>query len=99
MNQFIEPITKIIKTSIKEGKFLKDWKSAIVVPVHKSGVLTDVSNYRPISILPVISKFTKKCVAEQLTTHLNRSPHTLQFGFQANRSSEVANCSFLENIN
>ena len=64
-------ITKIINISFREGKFPKDWKSAIVVPVHKSGDTTDVNNYRPISVLPVMSKISEKCVAEQLTGHLN----------------------------
>ena len=75
-----ETITKIINSSFREGKFPKDWKSAIVVPVHKSGDTTDVSNYRPISVLPVMSK-----ISEQLTGHLNSSPftlHPMKFGFR-----------------
>ena len=60
---------------LKKGSFPKN--GGIIVPVHKSGDLADVSNYRPISILPVISKIAEKCVAEQLTTHLNSSLYTL----------------------
>ncbi len=74
-NVFTGPITKLVNASIKEGKFLKDWKSVIVVPVYKSGDPTVASNYRPISILPVIS--AEKCIAEQLLIHLNSSPYTL----------------------
>jgi len=59
---FTGQITKIINVSIKEGKFPKDWKSATIVLVHKSGDLTWASNYRPISILLVISKIAWKCV-------------------------------------
>ena len=94
-------ITKIINTSFREGKFPKDWKSAIVVPVHKSGDTTDVNNYRPISVLPVMSKISEKCVAEQFTGHLNSGPftlHPMQFGFRANHSTETANCLLVENI-
>ncbi len=57
------PIAKIINASIKEGKSPPIWKSAIVVPVHKSGDTMDMNNYRPISILPVMSKIFEKCVA------------------------------------
>lgn len=95
------PVTKIINTSFKEEKFPNDWKSAIVVPVYKSGDTTDMNNYRPISILPVLSKISEKCVAEQLTEHLNSSPfklHSMQFGFRANHSTETANCFLVENI-
>lgn len=94
-------ITKIINTSFREGKFPKAWKLAIVVPVHKSGDTTDANNYRPISILPVMSKVSEKCVAEQLTGHLNSSPftlHPMQFGFRANHSTETANCFLVENM-
>lgn len=59
------------------------------------------SNYRSISILPVISEIAEKCVAERLLIHLNSSPYTLhpmQFGFRANHSTETANCFLLENI-
>ena len=97
---FTGPVTKIINTSFKEGKFPKDWKSAIVVPVYKSGD-TDVNNCRLISILPVMSMISEKCVAEQLTEHLNSSPftlHPMQFGFRASHSTETANCFFVENI-
>ncbi len=98
---FTGTITKLVNASIKEGKFPKDWNSAIVVPVYKSGDPTVASNYRPISILPVISKIAEKCIAEQLLIHLNSSPYTLhpmQFGFRANHSTETANCFLLENI-
>ena len=98
---FTGPVTKIINTSFKEGKFPNDWKSAIVVPVYKSGDTTDMNNYRPISILPIMSKISEKYVAEQLTEHLNSSPfklHPMQFGFRANHSAETANCFFVENI-
>ena len=60
-----------------------------------------VANYRPISILPVVSKVAEKWVAKQLTTHLNtgHTPlHPLQFGFRANHSTDTANCYFLEGI-
>lgn len=48
----------------------KDWKPAIVTPVFKSGNV----NYRPISILPLVSKIAERCVADQLLVHLNNTP-------------------------
>ena len=77
------------------------WKSAIITAIFKSGDPADVSNYRPISILPVVSKVVEKCVAEQLIAHLNNSPftlHSMQFGFRAKHSTEMANCFLLENV-
>lgn len=95
------PITKMVNASIREAVFPQVWKSAIITPIFKSGNATEVSNYRPISILPVVSKIAEKCVAEQLITHLNNTPftlHPMQFGFRANHSTETANCFFLETV-
>ena len=46
----ISSITKIFNSSISTGIFLDEWKLARVTPVQKSGSLSDVNNYRPISI-------------------------------------------------
>jgi hypothetical protein len=77
------------------------WKSAIITAIFKSGDSADVSNYRPISILHVVSKVAEKCIAEQLIAHLNNSHftlHSMQFGFRAKHSTETANCFLLENV-
>ncbi len=57
-----------------------------------------ISNYRPISILPVMSKFLEKVVAEQLINYLesNNLLHQHQFGFRPQHSTETAVCHFLE---
>lgn len=65
------PFTQIINFSMQESSFPKAWKTPIVTPVHTFGDQQEVSNYRPISILPVIYKAAEKVVLEQLTAHLN----------------------------
>ena len=98
---FMGPITKLVNTSIRDAVFPQAWKSAIITPIFKSGDATEVSNYRPVSILPVVSKVAEKCIAEQLINHLNNTPfslHPMQFGFRANHSTETANCFFLESV-
>ena len=95
------PIAHLINLSIKQGIFPSTWKTAVVTPIFKAGDPTIVANYRPISILPVVSKVAEKWVAQQLTTHLNigQTPlHPLQFGFRSNHSTETANCYFLEGL-
>ena len=77
------------------------WKIARVTPVFKTGDKKNPENYRPISILPVISKIAEKWVAAQLTQHLNNSEtslHPMQFGFRKHHSTETATCYFLENL-
>ncbi len=63
-------ITCINVTSPAMGIFLKAWKYAMVVPVFKSGEINSANNYRPISLLPIISKILKKIVANQLLHYL-----------------------------
>ena len=42
--------------------FPDDWKKANIVPVFKSGEKDHVENYRPISLLSIISKVMERCV-------------------------------------
>ena len=56
-----EALSIIFNKSPSTGIFSDNWKSAIVVPVHKKGDIYDHNNYRPISLLPVISSVRKTC--------------------------------------
>ena len=56
------PISNIFNCSIQTGIFPDEWKSARVTPVFKNGSRSDLSNYRPISILPIIAKMFKKII-------------------------------------
>ena len=58
----VDDITFICNHSIKNSVFPSKWKEAKVVPLHKNGPLEEVNNYRPISILPVMSKILEKHV-------------------------------------
>ena len=49
-------ITKLMNLSIHLGKFPTAWKTPSVVPIPKGSNHTCVSNYRPISLLPILSK-------------------------------------------
>ena len=72
----------------------------MIVPIFKSGSQDSMCNYRPISILPVLSKVMENIVAIQLTDHLevNQLLHPQQFGFRSRHSTEIANCCFIENL-
>ena len=52
----------LINKSFPEGKFPKNWKSAKVVALFKSVDKSNCDNYRPISILPTISKIIERAV-------------------------------------
>ena len=82
----------IINTSIVTGIFPKLWKHPYVIPFFKSGDTDNVSNYRPISLLPILSKILEKIVANQLMAFLesNRLLANSQHGFRKHLSTETA---------
>ena len=75
----------IFKASIKQGIFPDSLK-------FKSGAKDNVSNYRPISILPVFSKILERIMYNRVYNHVNSKGllYEKQFGFQRNNSTEHA---------
>ena len=62
----IAPIIRnIINLSFESGHFPSSWKSAKVTALFKSGEATDCNNYRPISVLPTISKIVERAAHTQ----------------------------------
>ena len=79
----------ICNLSLSNSKFPKEWKNAKVTPIFKSGDKNDVSNYRPISVLPILSKIIERAVHNQLYHYLC-SKNILsdsQSGFRSNHST------------
>lgn len=89
---FINPLTYLFNESIKCGKFPDVLKTGIITPVFKSGIKTEISNYRPICILPTISKIFEKCVIKLLSAYLEKVKFfsTNQFGFLQGRGTDDA---------
>ena len=85
-------LTIIMNTSIVTGIFPTAWKSSVVVPILKTGDVNDASNYRPISLLPVLSKVLEKIVSSQLSQHLesNQLLSNTQHGFRSKLSTTSA---------
>ena len=63
----------LFNTSIETGRFPDSWKTARVTPIFKDGDKTNKSNYRPISVLPVISRLFEKLIFNQLYRYLNQN--------------------------
>lgn len=97
---FSDPVTTIINQSISEGIFPAALKPAIVTPIFKFGDKQEMNNYRPISILPAVSKVLEKTVAEQLIFHFDSQEllNPMQFGFRRKYSTDSACCYFLETV-
>ena len=75
-----EPLAKIINLCISKRVFPTSWKLAKVMPVFKVGDHLNVGNYKPISILPVMSKIFERHVHLALYEYLNH--YVLLFKYQ-----------------
>ena len=60
----------MLNLSIRTSTFPDAWKRATVIPIPKTGNLTMVQNYRPISLLPLPGKILEKLVHHQLSSFL-----------------------------
>ena len=86
------PLMHIFNLSIKDGIFPKKLKIAKVIPAFKTGDKSELSNYRPISILPCFSKILERIMYNRLINYLseNNLLFQKQFGFQASKSTDHA---------
>ena len=56
----VEPVTYICYLSLRTNTFSADWKVHKICPIPKKGDLYLVKNYRPISLLPILSKLSSR---------------------------------------
>ena len=89
MPVIIKPILHLFNISLETGFIPESYKCAKVIPIHKSGASDKFDNYRPISILPALSKLLEKIVAFQMIRFLESQDilYTHQYGFRNNRDT------------
>ena len=95
-----EPLTYIINRSLRDSTVPGKSKITKVLPLFKSGPKTLMDNYRPISILPAISKILERVVYDQLSGYLERNDliTSSQFGFRRRYNTELAVTLFTDRI-
>ena len=83
-------LTRIFNISFRLGQFPDKLKTAKVIPIHKANSKLTISNYRPISLLPILSKIFEKIMHCRIMSFLKAKDVLFkgQFGFQANKSTE-----------
>ena len=90
----------VSKVSIKQGIFPDNLRIAKVSPIFKSGAKDNVSNYRPISILPVFSKVLERIMYNRVYNNLDSKGllYEKRLGFQRNNSTEHAILQLTQDI-
>ena len=96
----LKPLTIVINQSLITGIFPDKLKIAKVIPLFKKNDASVIDNYRPISLLPSISKLFEKVVFLQLSEYFtcNKLLHEGQYGFRENHSTELASAELMDRI-
>nr|CAI5837953.1 unnamed protein product [Callosobruchus analis] len=80
-------LCKLFKVSYEQGVFPATWKIGCVQPIPKKGKKTDPNNYRPMTLLHIMSKVMETVINIQLLNYLdnNNIIHDRQYGFSKHR--------------
>ena len=90
--KIVQPLTFLFNESISYGIVPDKLKLEVVYPIYKKDSKMNVNSYRPISVLPVISKIYEKLIHASLMPFFtkNKTIHKHCFGFQKGKSTEHA---------
>ena len=99
-NELSKPLTIIINQCLLTGIFPDLLKIAKVKPLFKRGDTALLNNYRPISLLPTISKVFERVIYSQLYAYFNDNNlmSEQQYGFRAQHSTELASVKLVDHI-
>ena len=90
----------LFNKSMQEGEFPSNMKLAVVKPLYKSKNRTEIVNYRPVSLLPVLSKILEKIINVRVVKFLQKHKvlYEGQYGFRHGRSTTDAILDFTGNV-
>ena len=99
-DHIISPLVHIINSSIDHEQFPDKWKIGRICPVPKIDNPSKPKDYRPISILPVLSKVYEKVILGQLINHINAQNiyNNIQSGFRKGHSTTTLLLKFRDDI-
>ena len=81
------PLHHLFCLSLSCGFFPLDWCTHVITPLYKSGDKSSVKNYRPISLLPTVSKVFERLVYDKVFEFVSPYISSQQFGFLPNQST------------
>jgi hypothetical protein len=97
-NTLCSSLTLLYNLSIQTGTIPLDWKKADIIPIYKKGDKSNISNYRPISLLPVAGKILERCIHNHIYPITRPDIHPNQHGFMTSKSTTTQLLEFYDNI-
>ena len=99
-DSYLTPLTHIFNLSLSQGIVPEELKVAKVIPLYKADDETVISNYRPVSVLPVFSKILERLVQIRLNAFIEKFNilYQYQFGFRKGHSTNTALIVLTEKI-
>jgi hypothetical protein len=95
--ELTNPITKLVNKSIDSSIFPADLKSAQVSPLYKKKNNTlEKGNYRPVSVVPCISKIFERVIHDQLMEFLEDHFHPMLSAFRPGFGCQTALLKIVE---
>ena len=100
-NEIVYPLMLIINKSLCTGIVPNAFKIAKVIPIYKKDSPELFSNYRPVSLLPCLSKILERIVYDRCYNFLKskNSLYKRQYGFRQMHSTYMAVFDFIKDIN
>lgn len=82
--ELLKTISSLFNLCLKHSKIPSKWNNAVTILIHKKGDITDLENYRPISLLSHLYKWFTKIITKRLERKLDFYQPREQAGFRRN---------------
>ncbi len=86
-SSFAHTVSLLFTVIMESHSIPADWKVHKLFPLHKKGSVSEVSNYRPISLLNILHKVLELIVYSKIIDFIYPKISKTQFGFIRNRST------------
>lgn len=90
----VKPLSYLFNRLLSSGCFPSFWKRSFVIPLHKTGNISEVNNYRPISKMSTIPKLFKALITVKLSALMKNCLSNCQHGFRSKHSIVTNNLLF-----
>ena len=66
VDTIVKTVTTVLNSVLRSGKYPISWQKSMIVPLHKSGIKTELSNNRGLTISSCLSKVFNKILCKKL---------------------------------